>query len=702
MSKLLKRAMGHKKKPQLAPIESANRALLTQAVELHREGRLADAANIYGQILKADDQHFDALHLLSVAAQQSGDPSGAVALIDRALKVSPQVSDAWTNRSSILMDLGRIEEAKESCDRAVELDPKSAEAYFNRGNALSRLGKRREAMDSYRQSLALKPEFLECMLNLAGESIDEGNFEEAAGLLSHVLTAEPMNATAWLTRGVLSQEQGEKSSAMDAYQKALEFRPGYVKAIVNLANMAFEDGRVSDAVSYTQAALKIEPSNPEAHNSIANCYRALGDPGSAAEHYRKAVQHGNNALGHHSNLILCLLGDPEVDADGVLDEALKYGARNHRATDKMAATSPLVKRIGFVSGDLRAHPVGFFLEPLLQNLRDVETVLFANQLVQDRQSAVLRDIASEWHDTRSLSTQDLANLARSRNLDVLIDLSGHTAEGRLDVFAERVAPVQLSWLGFSGTTGVGQFDGLVVDRITVPRSHEDRYSEPIVVLPSGFVPFFQPKDLSEVSSLPAEKYGYVTFGSFNATTKVNDRVLDAWCQVLLAVPSSKLVMKSLFLADPLVQNRYASAFVSRGIDLSRVCFLGHSERADHWSTFSEVDIALDTFPYTGATTTLESLWMGIPVVTLLGDRYCGRMSASFLRGIGLDDFVTSSVDDYVAKASDVAGDWGSLATLRKGLRSRIAESAQADGPRFAMEFLETVQSAWCEKLGQAA
>lgn len=701
MGNLLKNAYRNSPSTAKAKKSTELSQLLHVGLAHHQAGDLGAAATCYGQILDEEPKHFDALHLLAMAALQSGDPTGAIGIMDQALSVRSDVYDAWINRSSILMELGQYQGALESCEQAIGLEPTGSDAWFNGGNAYAKLLNRPAAISAYRKALEFEPDHVPCLLNLAGELIDAGDLESARDALNRALELEPNGERSWLNLGVLLQENGERSEAKKAYEKALALMPTYTKASVNLANLLFEDGHVQGALSHAQHALESGGDVPEAHNAIANCYRSLGHPETATLSFQRAVQANLAGYGHHSNLLLCMLGDPTVDSESILDEALRYASRhapqNNRANRKVNG----VQRIGFVSGDLRTHPVGFFLEPLLAGLSGVETYLYANQSTGDAQSKKLEGFATGWRGIKNLSAEQVAALVRQDEIDVLVDLSGHTAGGRLDVFALRPAPVQVSWLGYSGTTGLSQFDALLGDAIVTPRRHDTAYSEPVVRLKHGFAPF--PTSLCDqpVSELPGAANGYITFGSFNATTKLNDSVIEVWSVLLNTVPDSRLILKNLFLGDTLVQERYLTAFESHGVVRDRIELRGLSTRDQHWESFKDIDIALDPFPYSGATTTVDSLWMGVPIVTLMGDRYCGRMSASFLTAVGLKELIVDSLADYVVTAKTLAGDIERLRFIRAGLRGRMLASPLGDGKQFAASFLDAVKKA-CETSGAEA
>lgn len=692
MNNLRKQAFNQSRFQNQAPSGSALK--IQQALDLHLAGDFGPAATLYGEVLKEEPENFDALHLLGMAAHQTGDHQGALAMVDKALAVRPDAADALSNRSAILMELGLPERALESCTRSLQLNSSNPEAYFNAGNALAKLGRRQEAVEQYHLALSIRPDFPVCLTNMAGELIELGQLQDAANLVERALELEPTHRKAWLNLGVALQEAGQNKEAAQAYEKALSIDGSYERAYVNLATLHLNMGNLTQALKFVEAGLSVNADSGDLHNCAGNCLRALGEPARASEHYRRALVSQPKTSNYYSNLLLTMLGDPAVEPEQICDEALRFGSLHGVSNSTTNTPEGPLRRIGFLSGDMRSHPVGYFLETLLKGLTGVETILYANQPSNDEQSEVLANLATEWRTVYALNDDQLSDLIAQDRVDVLIDCSGHTAGGRLGAVSRKLAPVQLSWLGYSGTTGIDQFDGLLGDNVVTPRQNENLYSEDIVRLPDTFAPFFKPSDLPPVNDLPFEKNGSITFGSFNAISKLNDAVLAAWAQILNRVPDSNLLVKSLYAIDPTVQARIIETMTAYGVDSTRIRLLGQTPRADHLDALSSVDFALDPFPYSGATTTVDCLWAGVPVLTLLGQHYAGRMSASFLKQVGLDDWICSSTEEYIEKACRFAQDPVTLAQIRKGLRIRMESSPASQPSAFAAGFLRAVSRVW--------
>ena len=359
-------------------------------------------------------------------------------------------------------------------------------------------------------------------------------------------------------------------------------------------------------------------------------------------------------------------------------------------------------RIGYLSSDFRAHSIAFFIEPLLiaHNRTNVEITCYANIGNPDPMTHRLRENADRWRNVWSLDDNELAGLIRNDGIDILVDLAGHTANNRLRVFATKPAPVQVTWLGYPNTTGLHEMDYRLTDEWADPTGTSDRlHTEKLIRLPHGFLCYYSLGDCP-VSESPFATNGYITFGCFNSSAKINSRILDTWCNLLTDVPNSRLLLKSKQLDSKYWQKSFFEAFKCRGIHSDRIEYRGHTSTLnEHLSTYSHVDIALDTYPYNGTTTSCEALWMGVPVVALAGDRHASRVSLSLLHQIGMDELIASTPDNYWQLAASLARDTDRLAKYRSTLRIRMSESPLTDAEGFARD-IETAYRfmwrTWCE------
>ncbi len=358
-------------------------------------------------------------------------------------------------------------------------------------------------------------------------------------------------------------------------------------------------------------------------------------------------------------------------------------------------------RVGLVSGDLRAHPVGYFLENVLAALSAhaagrLEIFAYSNHFSADAVTGRIKACCRGWHQAVGLSDEALARRIHGDGIDILFDLSGHTAHNRLPVFAWKPAPVQVAWLGYFATTGVAAMDYLIADPWTLPETEEIYFTEKIWRLPETRLCFTPPDVDVAVAPLPALTIGYITFGCFNNLTKVNDAVVALWARVLASVPNSRLFLKTKQLNEAAVRQSVAERFAAHGIGVGRIILEGSEPRAKYLAAYHRVDIALDPFPFTGGTTSAEGLWMGVPVLTLAGESFLSRQGIGLLMNAGLPEWIAADADDYVARAVSHAGDLQRLAALRNGLRQQVLASPIFDAPRFVRHFEAALRGMWAQ------
>jgi predicted O-linked N-acetylglucosamine transferase (SPINDLY family) len=353
-------------------------------------------------------------------------------------------------------------------------------------------------------------------------------------------------------------------------------------------------------------------------------------------------------------------------------------------------------KVGFVSGDLRAHPVGFFVESVLAHLdpKALDIVLYPTYSQVDALTKRLQDLGFAWNSLVGLSDERAAQRVREDAIDILVDLSGHTAHNRLMLFARKPAPVQVTWLGYSATTALQAMDYIFCDGYLAPADESHHFVEKPWYLPNTRLCFTPPQDEIAVGALPALTHGRVTFGCFNNLTKMNDAVVALWAQVLRAVPGSSLLLKAKQLNDPSLQQATLARFAVHGIGADRLALEGASSRAGYLAAYNRVDIALDPFPFTGVTTSVEGLWMGVPLITKRGDRFIAHQGESILHNVGLPEWIATDNDAYVAIAVARAADLSGLAALRATLRSRLLASPLCDAPLFARNLEAAFRGMW--------
>ncbi|MBL8807830.1 MAG: tetratricopeptide repeat protein [Rhodospirillales bacterium] len=686
------------------PADAASlQTLFNEARQLHVAGRLAEAESLYRRILATDANHADALHLLGVAAYQAGRADVGADLIGRAIGIDGNVAAYHSNRGNVLKALGRLDDALASFDAALRLKPDYAEALSNRGAVLQDLGRLDAALASYDAALRIRPDYADALSNRGAALQELGRLDDALASLDAALKIRPDFAEAHSNRGNTLQDLGRLEEALAAHDAALKIRPDYVKALCNRGVVLQDLGRLDAALASYDAALRIEPHHAEAHSNRGNVLQDLGRFDAALAAYDTALRIRPDYAEAHSNRLMSLHYMEQTASGAVLDRAREFGAQFDRRLPAAGfANVPDAARrlrVGYVSGDFGRHPVGYFLAPVLahHNRTDVDVFCYSTFPRGDDLTARLRAGADHWRSLAGLGDRDAADLVRSDGIDLLIDLSGHTGHNRLTMFALRPAPIQVTWMGFWGTTGLSAMDFILSDGVTIRPDEEDHYVERVVRLPGSRFCYAPPDYAPE----PAWRDGPVTFGSFNNLSKVGPEVVKLWAAVLAAVPNSRLLLKWRSLGDPGQRQRVSRMFAQAGIAAERLVLRGPSPHAAMLAEYGDMAIALDPFPFSGGLTTCEALWMGVPVVTLPGATAPSRQTQGFLASLGLNDWVARDGADYVRIAAGLAADPARIADLRKTLRPRMAASALCDGGKFTRDLEAAFRGLWRDWCGRS-
>lgn len=634
----------------------------------------------------------------------------ALSALQKATELSPDDAEAHTNLGNTFQDLGKFDLAVASYRRAIGIKPDYAEAHSNLGNVFKDLGQLDHAIASYRRAIEIKPDYAEAHSNLGNALRDLGQFDRAVASYRLALGLKPDYTEVYSNLGNALKDLGQLDDAVASYRRALQANPDFAEAHSNLGNALTELRQFDDAVASYRRALQINPDFVGANSNLGNALQHLGQLDGAIASYRRALEIRPDFAEAHSNLLFTLNYLSDQPAAMLLAEARRYGdlvARLARpaTTWRNVAEPSRSLRVGLVSGDLRNHPVGYFVESILAALafqasERIELFAYSSHSCADAVSERIKACCRGWQSTMGISDECLSQRIRDDGIDILIDLSGHTAHNRLAVFAWRPAPVQVSWLGYFATTGVAAVDYLIADPLTLPAAEEINFTEKIWRLPETRLCFTPPDEMVQVGPLPALSNHYITFGCFNTLTKMNDAVVALWARVLAAVPDSRLFLKAKQLSQVSTQQNVIERFAAHGIAAARLMMEGPASRADYLAAYRRVDIVLDPFPFPGGTTTTEALWMGVPVLTLAGERFLSRQGVGLLVNAGLPQWVASDADDYVSRAVAHTADLQGLVSLRNGLRQHVLASPIFDAARFAHHFeaaLRGMWTQWCEQ-----
>ncbi len=670
-----------------------------------------------------------------VAHCQTGDIAQGVERFREAVRTAPDVLEYRLNLGRALNQLGLWQEAERVLTEAHALAPNEtgihtaiARTYLGMGkpgeliaryrgalaerpddtilkrNAAAvflQLGRPQEAVSPARAAFAAMPKDEEAGLILASCLAAVGTLEESEQTLMAVLAAAPLNAQAGFQLGIVRSRRGNYEAAASTFEMVVRIAPDHIEAMDKLAGMRLNMGHVSEAISLLKRVLALQPNKAGARRDFATALAHRGSIKEAAERYRSdlALRPDDKETLSEYLFILSLL--PSATRREIFDAHAEWGRRHGAFSPPqyLNAREPEKRlKVGYVSPDFREHSVSYFIEPLLSShdRGAFEIFCYASGSLFDSASERLKGAGEHWRSLDKCSDDEAFSLIRKDGIDILVDLAGHTASNRLTLFARAPAPVQVTWLGYPETTGVKAIGYKITDAIVSPPGDAERYAtETLLRLSKGFHCYRPPPGCPEVAPLPCLRAGHVTFGSFSGPHKMNPELIGIWAAVLRAVPDARMLLKCRQFADEPVRDKYTAMFGAAGIAPERLTFMEFSPTTSaHLAQYASMDICLDTFPYSGTTTICEALWMGAPVVTLMGERPASRVGGSLLHEIGMPDLIADNAGDFVAIASDLARDIARLSKLRTGMRDRLKRTPLRDERRFAGEIEATYRNLW--------
>jgi predicted O-linked N-acetylglucosamine transferase (SPINDLY family) len=651
------------------PLPPLLQAKFDQAFQFQQNGQLELAKNLYEEILKTHPKHLDTLQCLGVIAIHSKDFELGVKLITKVIRALPQIAILHCNLGVALYHLKRLDEALASYDRALALDPNLVQAHNNRGNTLQDLKRSNEALESYDRTLAIQPNYAEAHNNRGNALVNLQQFD----------------------------------AAIVSYDKALALKPAYAEAFNNRGNALFQCNRHHEAIASCANALSIDPNYFLAHSVIGQCFTALGYIEQAIAHFDAAITIKPDCDEAISARIFAFdfLGDATFEQHRDVRQAWW-----NEVGSKIAANEPTQQYrntrdpnrclvVGYVSSDFRRHSAGLAFKPVLQysDRSQTETVCYSCFELEDDVTAQFQALADRWRNASGWSDARLADEIRRDQIDILVDLSGHTSGNRLEVFARKPAPIQIHGWGHGTPPGLPTIDYVFSDPVTIPMDARRLFRETIYDLPCAIT--LEPLQ-AEVprGELPALTTGYVTFGVFNRIGKISDASANAWAQILLLVPNARLVVKHWGLDDALTRDNLLARFAGLGVPPERIEFRGRTSRPDHLAALNDVDICLDTFPQNGGVSTWEALQMGVPVVALMGHTASSRVAAAILTAVGMADWVAESPECYVATAVARGSELDELSRLRRALPESVVASVAGNPVAYAEQVSKAYRYMW--------
>lgn len=707
--------------------------ILEEAIACQRAGDVARAEALCRQVLTQHPQNTDAHNLLALVTFRSGRGDEAIVLVHEAIRLDPRNAAYHANLGTMLLSQDRVEEAVAAYRQAVDLVPQNPELLKELANALIRAGHVQEAIAAFRQAITQRPDFLEALNSLGAALGDLGEFDEAIGVLrravglwpdyrdawnnlgnvlckagraheakeafAHILSRNPDDAIVLNNLGALYDGLSQHDQAVQMYRRAIAANPKFSEACHNLGVALQKQGKLEDGIDAFRSAISLKSDLAVSWINLGNSLRETGQLEEAFASLRRGLAIKDDAS-LSSTMLYLLHFDPTISRRQLFDEHRRWNEKYARPLQSLIrphGNDPDPNRrlrIGYVSPDLGNHSVGRFMVTLLGNHdhSNVQVFCYSDAPKPDPVLKCNRAQADVWRETQGLDDQHLADLIREDRIDVLVDLTMHMVSDRMLMFARKPAPVQVTYLAYLGTTGLETMDYRLTDpHLDPPGSSDEYYSEESFRLPRTYWCYNAPSEAPAAVAPPSASSGQITFGSMNNFGKVSAVILPAWIRILKEVPNSRLLLHS---REGSHRRRFCDLLESQGIDRRRIDFIGFVGITAYFEACNRIDIALDTFPYPGGTTSCDTLWMGVPVVTLAGEAALSRAGVSILSNIGLPELIASDPDQYVRIARELASDLPRLSQLRSGMRQRMLSSPLMNGPQFARDVEAAYRQMW--------
>ena len=621
----------------------------------------------------------------------------------RALELQPSHLKAGLNLAAIAAVSGRATEAEQLYRKMLATNPKEPVGYYRLSLFLAECGPNPEVEVLLQAALKLSPSFSEAWIALGKHYLDGNRIKDATAAFERAATIGPKSSYIWNCEGLIHLRERRIKEAERCYREALRLQPRFAPALVNLGHLMSSRGRMADAEECYEKAAAANPMEAEAFSGWGAVCADEGRYEEAVRHVRHAIKLQPEKSNYRSVLLFILSYQGLHSPAAILKEARAW-ENKLPAFQKLSSRRPASSRlrVGYVSGDFCKHAVAYFISPILaaHDRRAVEVFCYAQIPLPDDRTESIRELADHWYPIHALNDDEAARLIRKHEIDVLVDLSGHTQGHRLGIFARQPAPVQATWLGYFASTGLSAMQYWITDTIIHPTPTSEPASETIWRLPRGWVSYQAP---DEAPSPSWSQRIRPTFGSFNNFAKISVASIDLWALTLRKLPDSALLLKSARVADPRTRARILAQFAARGITADRITFgTPNSSLTEHLAMYQNIDVALDPTPYTGGTTTADALWMGVPTVTLPGQTHPSRMSASLLTAAGFPEWIATSPEDYAAKAIALALETRALSAeaniaLRQARRERMAASELCDAAGMA----RALENAFAEMAAKA-
>jgi protein O-GlcNAc transferase len=683
----------------MAEPETSMTSMLARAIDLHQQGRLDEAEANYRIVLKVEPSNPVALHQIGLVELQRGRLSEADKYVSRALQIDSGFATGYLTLGAIRREMDEVESSLEALNQAVSRMPQNPKAFASRAFTLIKLRRHRDAINDLECAIQLGADSADCRQGLGVSFQALGELDAALPHYQRALTLNPNLIKVWAYQGLIHYQRQRWAESLACFQRVLQLDPNDDSALGNCAELHEKLGHHDESLALYQQLVERQPTHALAHYNIGHELHRRNEFDLALVAYDRALALDPQLTDARGNRIFILqtTGKP---VEIVKAEAIEYGRlASDRAQPKFTnwrvSSEGVPLRVGLVSADLRNHSVGTLLVSVLPELRAHGIELCAYQVGgrEDAVTEVMRRSFSIWRKLVGTDFED-AHTIHGDGVHILIDLSGYTRGSRLPLFAYKPAPIQVTWLGYWGTTGLPEMDYLLGDPYSTPISDDGQYTEQVWRLPRTRWCFSEPIGAPSVGALPFDRNRFVTFGLFNHYRKFTPQLLDLWCDVLRQVPESRVLVKNNAFADSRFLLEARGAFLSRGVELDRITLEGPGSREEFWARLNDVDFCLDTFPAAGGLTTLDCLWMGAPVLACRGHDMLSRQGELILSNIGLKDWLAVDPADYVKLAIKKSEDIDSLRLLRYQLRSRLRESVMMNAPHFSLDLAHAFRQMW--------
>ncbi|HEX3019003.1 MAG TPA: tetratricopeptide repeat protein [Chitinispirillaceae bacterium] len=634
---------------------------------------------------------------LGNAYRINGDFLNAAEAFRLAIVIKPDFFAAYFNMASALKLLGRFNEAKECLNKANRLQPDIIETYISMGNIHNITGDYRAAVQILEKAVAIKPDHIDIYTNLAESFTGLKDYNAAEQILKKALSIMPDSMAVLNSLGNILVLKNDLNSAKDYYCSALRIKPDFADAHYHLGIIMRRWNRLDEALICFKNALKFNPEDRSILTDCGECFLALGEIESASQIFQKILQKDPSDTAAADNLLLTMNYDPLCSKEQLSNAHKIFSVRNQPQIQNVFINRSQKKplRIGYISSDFCKHPSATVLLPVFRyhNREEFQVFAYSQTVYDDEITSSFKNLAYRWQTIENLNDLEVCELIRNDGIDILVDCTGHMSGNRLGVFALRTAPLQVSAIGYPNTTGLQSMDYRLTDDITDPADENSCYSERLIRLSHGFCCYEPIYEMPHIAQLPFNESGVITFGSTHTLPRLNIQVIMLWSEVLKAVPGSRLLIFRNTLCKSVIE-RLTNWFTESGVDIARIGFQNKVPQGGHLAVYNSIDILLDTFPWSGHVTTCESLLMGVPVITLKGDRHAGRMVSSVLARTGLSGLIASTTVEYVNLAVNLASSIEMLAAYRLSLRKQVMDSPLCDCQGFVKCLEERYREIW--------